>query len=53
MRLVILLRATQHNREALASAADVLATGFPLGTRATLTALTAGEDPGDNGIVLL
>lgn len=52
-RLVILLRATEHNRSALASAADVLATGFPLGTRATLAALTAGQDPGDNGIVLL
>jgi transcriptional regulator with XRE-family HTH domain len=52
-RLVILLRATQHNREALASAADVLATAFPLGTRATLAALTAGKDLGDNGIVLL
>jgi len=52
-RLVILLRATEHNRHALASAADVLATAFPLGTRATLAALTAGDDPGDNGIVLL
>jgi transcriptional regulator with XRE-family HTH domain len=52
-RLVILLSATHHNRVALASAADVLATAFPLGTRATLAALQAGEDPGDNGIVLL
>jgi transcriptional regulator with XRE-family HTH domain len=52
-RLVILLRATHHNRQALASAADVLATTFPLGMRATLAALQAGTDPGDNGIVLL
>jgi transcriptional regulator with XRE-family HTH domain len=52
-RLVILIRATHSNREALASAADVLATNFPLGTRATLRALEAGADPGDNGIVLL
>lgn len=52
-RLVLLIRATQHNREALASAADVLATSFPLGTRATLKALSEGTDPGDNGIVLL
>jgi transcriptional regulator with XRE-family HTH domain len=52
-RLVLLIKATQHNREALASAADVLATTFPLGTRATLNALTEGMDPGDNGIVLL
>jgi transcriptional regulator with XRE-family HTH domain len=52
-RLVIVVRGTDHNRAALASAADVLATSFPLGTRATLAALAAGEDPGDNGIVLL
>ena len=53
LRLVLLIKATQHNREALASAADVLATTFPLGTRATLKALSEGTDPGDNGIVLL
>jgi len=52
-RLVLLIKGTQHNREALDSAADVLATTFPLGTRATLTALSQGMDPGDNGIVLL
>jgi hypothetical protein len=52
-RLVIVVRATHHNRAALASAADVLATTFPIGTRATLAALTEGTDPGDDGIVLL
>lgn len=52
-RLVLLIKATDHNRTALASAADVLATSFPLGTRATLKALSEGTDPGDNGIVLL
>ena len=52
-RLVVLIKATDHNRSALASAADVLATAFPLGTRATLNALSQGVDPGDNGIVLL
>lgn len=52
-RLVILISATPHNRATLASAADVLATAFPLGTRSTLKALQAGQDPGDNGIVLL
>ena len=52
-RLVLLIKATEHNREAVASAADVLATTFPLGTRAILTALSEGADPGDNGIVLL
>jgi transcriptional regulator with XRE-family HTH domain len=52
-RLILLIKATQHKRDALASAADVLATSFPLGTRATLEALSEGEDPGDNGIVLV
>jgi transcriptional regulator with XRE-family HTH domain len=52
-RLVVVVRATHHNRTALGSAADVLATMFPLSTRATLVALAAGEDPGENGIVLL
>ena len=52
-RLVVVLLGTNHNRAALASAADVLATTFPLGTRAILAALTRGRDPGDNGIVLL
>ena len=52
-RLVVLLAATHHNRDALDSAADVLATAFPLTTRATLAVLANGEDPGQNGIVLL
>jgi len=52
-RLVILLAAGHANRAALNSAADVLATSFPLGTRATLAALASGDDPGANGIVLL
>ena len=52
-RLVMLDQGDDHNRGALRSAADVLATGFPLSTRATLTALAEGSDPGDNGIVLL
>ena len=52
-RLVIVIRATNHNRAALASAADVLATAFPLDTRGTLAALQAGSDPRDNGIALL
>ncbi len=52
-RLVLLIRASEANRAALATAADVLATAFPLGTRRTLAALSAGEDPGENGIVLI
>lgn len=52
-QLVILIGATRHNRAALASAADVLATTFPLSTRATLRALASGEAPTANGIALL
>ena len=51
--LVILIKASEANRAALATAADLLATTFPLGTRTTLGALTAGDDPGQNGIVVL
>jgi transcriptional regulator with XRE-family HTH domain len=52
-RLVMLIGASHANRAALATAADVLATTFPLATRTTLAALAAGADPGANGIVLL
>jgi transcriptional regulator with XRE-family HTH domain len=52
-RLVLVVKASHANRAALASAADVLATAFPLATRATLVALQAGNDPGDNGVILL
>jgi len=52
-RLLVLLAATHHNRDALGSAAEVLATTFPLTTRVTLAALAKDEDPGQNGIVLL
>ena len=52
-RLVMLIKASHANRTALATAAEVLATAFPLNTRRTLAALAAGDDPGDNGIVLL
>lgn len=52
-RLVMLIKGSHANRRALASAADLLTTTFPLGTRAMLAALAAGEDPGHNGIVLL
>jgi transcriptional regulator with XRE-family HTH domain len=52
-RLVLLLRKSDANRRALGTAGDVLTTGFPLSTRATLAAMAEGDDPGDNGIVLL
>jgi hypothetical protein len=37
----------------VAAAADVIASTFPLGTRTVLTALTAGRDPGANGVVFI
>jgi transcriptional regulator with XRE-family HTH domain len=52
-RLVMLIKASHANRAALATAADVLATTFPLTTRTTVAALAEGIDPGQNGIVLL
>ena len=52
-RVVIVVAATRANREALALAGDVLAADFPLDTRAVLRALSAGRDPGANGIALV
>ena len=52
-RIVIVAAATRANREALRLAGDVLASDFPLGTRAVLRALAAGRDPGANGVVLV
>jgi transcriptional regulator with XRE-family HTH domain len=52
-RVVVVVAATNANRRALASAADVLAASFPLSTRPTLAALAAGRDPGANGLVLI
>jgi len=52
-RVVLVIAATHANRNGLDMAADVVAADFPLGTRAVLSALGAGRDPGANGIVLL
>lgn len=52
-RLILLLTASETNRRELGGAGDILTTAFPLRTRATLAALARGDDPGDNGIVLL
>jgi transcriptional regulator with XRE-family HTH domain len=52
-RLVLVVKASHANRRALSTAKDLLATTFPLGTKATLAALSAGEDPGQNGLILL
>src|SRR5688500_360021 len=52
-RIIIVVGATPSNRRALAAAADVVASDFPLGTKAVIRALSAGRDPGANGIVTL
>ena len=52
-RVILVIAATHANRRALDIAADVVAADFPLGTRAVLTALAAGRDPGANGVVLI
>lgn len=52
-RLVFVVRATHANRLAVAAAADVIATTFPLGTRVVLHALRGGKDPGANGLIFI
>ena len=52
-RLVFVVKATHANRRAVAAAADIIATTFPLGTKQVLAALRAGRDPGANGLVFI
>lgn len=52
-RVIFVVSATHANRRAVAAAADVIATTFPLGTRAVFAALDAGRDPGANGLVFV
>ena len=52
-RLIIVVRATHANRRAVAAAADVVASTFPLGTRAVMSALEQGRDPGANGLAFI
>jgi transcriptional regulator with XRE-family HTH domain len=52
-RVIVVVAATPANRRALLAAADVISTDFPLGTRAVLSALSEGRDPGANGIVVI
>jgi transcriptional regulator with XRE-family HTH domain len=52
-RVLLVVRATATNREALREAGPALASSFPLGTRHVLRTLAEGRDPGGNGIVLL
>jgi transcriptional regulator with XRE-family HTH domain len=52
-RMIVVVKATRHNRRALAAAEDVLRATFPLGTRRVMAALADGRDPGADGVVLL
>jgi uncharacterized protein YgbK (DUF1537 family) len=52
-RLVILIADTPHNRRMVRAAERVIRQSFPLGTRAIMTALAAGRDPGGDGIVVI
>ena len=51
--LLLVVSRTRANVDALAIAAEVLGTEFPLRTRAVLTAISRGVAPKDNGIVML
>jgi transcriptional regulator with XRE-family HTH domain len=51
-RMILLIRDTERNRDIVRSSTSLRA-AFPLGTRAVLSALRAGRDPGANGIVFL
>jgi transcriptional regulator with XRE-family HTH domain len=52
-RLLLLVSDTNANRTSLDEAGDILATSFPLRTRAILSALGRGEAPSANGVVVL
>jgi transcriptional regulator with XRE-family HTH domain len=52
-RLVLVLKATRANREALRQADPRSLASFSRGSRPVLRALRDGRDPGGNGIVLL
>jgi transcriptional regulator with XRE-family HTH domain len=52
-RLVILLADTPHNRRMLRASERAIRHSFPLGTRAIMSALADGRDPGADGVVLL
>jgi hypothetical protein len=52
-RMVVVVAASRSNREALVAASDVLATSFPVSTRAALRALRRGEAPAGNALVVL
>jgi len=52
-RLVILVAATHANRRALAEAEAISSGSFPMRTKAALSALATGSDPGADCLVVL
>jgi transcriptional regulator with XRE-family HTH domain len=52
-RLVLLVTDSRANRDAIAIAADELATEFPIQTRGALRRLMTGSDPGGDCLVVL
>lgn len=52
-RLIFLVKATHHNRAILRDAGEIVRTTFPVDTRAAMTALAAGRDPGGDCLVLI
>lgn len=52
-RLIILVGASHANRRMLRGAGAMLDEDLPIGTRAALRALSAGEDPGGDCLILL
>jgi transcriptional regulator with XRE-family HTH domain len=51
--MILLVSDTRHNRLALAASRELLRADLPGDTRALLRALSAAEDPGASGIVIL
>jgi transcriptional regulator with XRE-family HTH domain len=52
-RVILVLKATRANREALRQAGPDALASFPMRSRDILRALAAGKDPGANGILFL
>jgi transcriptional regulator with XRE-family HTH domain len=51
--MILVLADTRHNRRAIDEAAPTLRPSFPLGSRAVLRALRAGQIPRGNGVILI
>jgi transcriptional regulator with XRE-family HTH domain len=52
-RVLLAVRASRRNREAVAAVRAELETAFPIGARAALTALREGRDPGGDALLLI